>query len=216
VRKDKSVIISAISGGSVGGFGWAMSVAFTSIPPLVGYVGLVIFFLGATLYPAYLCGAKYPSVRRRLPRLLQAELPVERDVWVLDAIQRICVGRWDAPRTRNIMDVNPETGLVFARVAQEDFPQAARDGSLVVWGKEGGRMTWGEINREFWAVGRIDVVGILRANIPAGDLNGPNNPENCRTNRLESTNEQFIQLMTSRAQVDALWPPKGTNCTKYN
>jgi len=210
MHKDKSVTISAISGASAGGIGWAMSVAFPdSIPPIFGYVGFGVFTLGALLYPVYRLGAKYPGVRRRLPRFLQAELPVERDVWMIEAMVRVCTGAWPPTIEGIVYPKDNSSGRSFSEVATTLIPQAARDGKLPVWGVIKIGATHERVPDDFWRTGKVAYQVLLNSSGGTGETDDPTDPRFCQTTEVPTASPKaWKELMTSRAAVDELWPSK--------
>jgi len=129
---------------------------------------------------------------------------LHRDIWLHDAIWRLYLGRWE----RRTID-RDGTGYSHEEIERlqkcfKEIRQAAFDGRLPVWGKLGpvGNL-WQQIPQEAWATGNADwfsFVGhgpedLWMAASARSGLEGPKGRGN------------WSELKTSRAAVDAIWPP---------
>jgi hypothetical protein len=113
-----------------------------------------------------------------------------RDVGVGEAIAFVCFHQWG----RTFYEAAGSPDVDGAAECQQ-FLQAAADGNIQVWGKRKENGVFEPIAREFWFENQIEWFDLLR--------------DNPRTEPRFSTKHavaRYLDLMTSRAQVEKQWP----------
>jgi hypothetical protein len=150
------------------------------------------------LRPAFL----FPEERRGRASTLPPPA-IERDVWLLDAIGRAFLGRWERITVEMFGDgVGQESANRLGDLVLNQMRQLAYDGKIRIWGKRFSTDVWREIPPTFWADHQLDWFGFLKGT-----------PEEFKTTVTVSwaidnskVSETWSELMTSRAQVEQLWP----------
>lgn len=164
-------------------FGWLMFLAF-----------------GSRLAAATPSGSKgeKPEFLRDIESDTAVEkIPVQRDIWLLDAIHRAATGEWKIHNFDELAGgkINEFVGVL------EKVRQAAFDDDLPIWGKQAQLDIWRPIPREYWEYHGIDWFSMLKGE-----------PENLKTESKKTTKNigTWHSLMTSRQKVSELWPVENT------
>ena len=124
-------------------------------------------------------------------------MPVVRDTPIGSALAYICFRRW-GPSFLDAAEAEPRAE---ANVALDDFLRAAAVGAAQVWGKTHRDGAFERIDKGYWREHTIDRLSLLQGR--------PFTKRALGTRRAAG----MVDLMTSKAQVETLWPPlAGYNC----
>jgi hypothetical protein len=165
----------------------------------IGWLVIVPLVLASALLWAYHRWHD-PPPRARASVSPSQRAAIARDVWLADAIQRACTGKWGEPRTASIFTPDPDTGQAFVGVALAQVRQYARDGALPIWGKSAPYRPFEPIPPEFWSGAGVDIFSVLKTGSGFENLYTEDNPH--------AYPRRWGQLMTSEAKVNELWPSK--------
>jgi hypothetical protein len=153
----------------------------------------------------YVTGGLYCYLRRQFARQsarapngpikAAAQIRMQRDVWLYDAICRIFLGRWDQiSLKRGKLDLDNADAAVLQDLVTRHIRQLAAEGALPIWGrKQGYWALWELAPPEFWRHHQVDYQSFLEADpklLHALPCNG-------------SHAVPIGELMTSKASVDA-------------
>ena len=119
--------------------------------------------------------------------------PVERDVWLSDALNFVAFGTWDLSKEPEL------TGATITAMHQagEQARQYALDDALPIWGRDGFSGPWKRLPAEYWEAYEIDQFGLMKGE--REDL------QTEATQNFQSISEPVYRaLMTSRAAVERL------------
>ncbi|MEW8509042.1 MAG: hypothetical protein AB2598_20340 [Candidatus Thiodiazotropha sp.] len=122
------------------------------------------------------------------------------DVWLYDAIYYIAFGCWD--RSEIDRSLTEESRLKQLYSASNEIIQSAREGELVIGGKEGQTGTVNPIQEGYWGQFGIKGEGLL------GD-----EPADLHTEVKVIGYKGFVyrNLRTNKAKVEELWPSANTS-----
>lgn len=177
-------------------------------------VGLVVAF-GAMIWPepwpvvkwgglaiglSVVAGSAIGLPRKRWPRGAPARWwarlrprPVERDVWLADALHYAAYGTWDLSKEPELTGAN----ITAMHQASEQARQYGLDDALPIWGCDGFSGPWKRLPAEYWEFYQIDQSGLMKGE--REDL------QTEATRKLQSISEPVYRaLMTSRAAVERL------------
>ena len=121
------------------------------------------------------------------------EMPVERDAWLQDAVCYAVHRRWLGADEKAF---STEAEMGKAGSIADEMRQLAFDGKFKVWGKASFVGVYEPIPPEFWAHHQIDFMRLV------GD-----EAQNVKTERTGRDYRIYRELMVSRAQTEAQWPP---------
>jgi hypothetical protein len=135
-------------------------------------------------------------------QITKASPPIERDVWLRDAMWRAFLRTWHVPDGGIVpLPVGESENQRFAMLIIEEFRQSAFEGKLPIWGRRKGSFIWEPIPSDFWAHNHIDHVLVMSAD-PREDIKAmPENPWN-----KPDTSGDWRHFMTSKAVIERLYP----------
>jgi hypothetical protein len=116
-----------------------------------------------------------------------------RDVGVGEAIAYVCYRDWG-----HNFSAAAGSRDVDAVAALHEFRQAASDDRVKIWGKRSRDAVFEPIPAEYWRRHQIEWFGLLR---------GPVTTE--PTVSVADHGNRYEELMTSRTQVEEVWPKRG-------
>jgi len=149
---------------------------------------------------AYSVWAHEHDKRIELERRLTAESsprPPTHDVLLFNAIWRAYFGEWKILREGEQLPSEQEYQR-FHDLAEFGIPQRAFDGDLPVWGKRNALQLWEPIPKIFWQAHSIHYLSLINRSPPTIEIWTTAHP-------IRPTYE-WIELKTSRAVIDQLWP----------
>jgi hypothetical protein len=137
----------------------------------------------------------WPRVVKDSPR------EAARDVLLVDAIGRAFCGKWERVDW-NTPGLGQAESDRLGELVMHQVRQLAYEGKLPLWGKKFATDIWRPIPPEFWKDHTLDWFGFLKGR-PEGFgtaivLARPGDGSNMQ--------EQWSELMTSRARVEDIWP----------
>lgn len=115
---------------------------------------------------------------------------IARDVTVNEAVAFMYFGEWG----RDFFEAMGKGKSDELLRVYELFMQAAADGKISMWGRREHRSVYEPIPKEFWYDNRITWLSLMQKNATDSE-----------STRRDST-DQYLSLMTSRAQVERQWP----------
>lgn len=115
-----------------------------------------------------------------------------RDTSVGNAIAYVCYRNWD----HGFSDA-AGSNKVDAVAALQEFQQAAADDRVTIWGKAGRNAVFELIPAEYWRRHQIEWFGLLRGSATTEP-----------TASVADRGNRYEELMTSRSQVEDVWPKK--------
>jgi hypothetical protein len=115
-----------------------------------------------------------------------------RDVGVGDAIAYICYRDWahNFSAAAGSRDVDVVDAL-------QEFHQAASEDRVKIWGKPSRNAVFEPIQAEYWRRHQIEWFGLLK-----------NSPTTEPTVSVADRGNRYEELMTSRTQVEEVWPKR--------
>jgi hypothetical protein len=176
---------------------WLLEVALIGVhygfPELPHLIGLTLFWAG--VIGLVLWGLAHLGAFDRFPfiaKLLGPPPEPVRDLEVDKAIAYVCFRQWghsfqDAAGSRSADAV---AGL-------RSFQQAAADGKVKIWGKAHHSNVFEPIPQEYWLKYQIEWFGLLRSR-----------PTTEPAVIGVSRGSEYAELMTSKSQIEAIWPKK--------
>lgn len=123
-----------------------------------------------------------------------AETALRRDVRAAEAIAYVTTRRWDIALGHLAND--SQSGAYKAYKALE---QAAADEDIPMWGRRKEYTVYEPIPAEFWRANKIDWLELLR-----------DNPRTTPHDHLARKDLGYLDVMTSRAAIERVWPPRET------
>jgi hypothetical protein len=127
--------------------------------------------------------------------------PIERDVWLSNAVWRAYLGIWHIPDGGLLgLNVSESEKQRFAILVIRDFRQMAFEGKIPIWGWRRGSTVWEEVPREFWGENQIDHIPIATADSPEQIMAQADNPW-----KKPDTSRDWSHFMTSKAVIEQLY-----------
>jgi hypothetical protein len=161
----------------------------------------------AAVMSLYVTGGLYFYLRREFARQSArmsngpikqaAQIRIQRDIWLYDAVCRIFLGRWDLiALKRGKLDLDRADSEVLHDLVTRHIRQLAAEGTLPIWGRKQGYWALWELSPpEFWRHHQVDYQSFLEAD-PKLLHTLP-----CRGGGGHAAS--IGELMTSKASVDA-------------
>jgi hypothetical protein len=141
--------------------------------------------------------------KRTIAPILQVNGPIkaERDVSLFDAIWYLHLGKWEKPPIEEYSNAGPAYLDKLAEIIHKEIRQLAYEGKLTVWGKISENDIWQVVPQEHWKDNRLDWFSFLRGK-----------PEGLTfmKNDLQPNNTKWIDLKTSKVEIEGLWPTQDT------
>lgn len=124
----------------------------------------------------------------------EASRPIERDIWLQDAVARALYGHW--PGEKEKIFGNDGDLSRMDQITQR-MQALAHEGEILIWGKSTPQSLHKAIPKDFWENNQIEFMSLW----------GP--PTTARTESvLTDSSPIFRELMVSKAQIEEQWPPK--------
>ena len=135
--------------------------------------------------------------RQELEIVTRDNQNTKRDVWLLDALFYVVLRQWN--RMPDFQSETAHVNLIFS--ACQAVRQNALDDELPIWGRRGYSGPQERLPPDYWKFYQIDALKVMSTS----------NPEELtveKTTHADPNWDRYEALMTCRARVEEVWPPK--------